>query len=124
MSKDVVKFFVEEFQNNFSDEYGFDGDSLDDVEIKINDDEDTLAFHEFEESKWDDQGKYQYCTTIYEVNFYPKGDYKNAEETGVFVRQNVQRSGSYFGEQHYMYDPPEFVTLKEYKKTVTIREWV
>jgi len=70
------------------------------------------GFKDISGDSWDDQGKYQYK---YEQGQLIEMD-ENYKEIKLFrfgVSRSIQRSGSYFTDYHYEYEPYEFFELKE-----------
>ena len=63
-----------------------------------------------EEQEWDDDGKYQYLSIIFQQ-----------EGFNGFWQLDIQRSGSYFSDYYYEY-PSEVVQVEEKEVTTTI--WV
>lgn len=71
------------------------------------------------ESNWDDEGKYQYKTIIYQLVSYDKNitsypcDASIIDKYNVFMELLVSRSGSYFTEYYYTYEKPNIQIAKE-----------
>jgi len=64
------------------------------------------------DDKWDDEGKYQYKYEegqLIEMN----EKYKEIQSFNFGVARSVQRSGSYFSDYNYEYDPYEFFEITE-----------
>jgi|SRR6185437_12687672 len=119
----TIKSQIKEMlQKKIEEEWGYEGYSLEDVELELNENE-TVYFMESEIDGWDDQGKYQYQQQIYEAALVKDGDWDDTTYLGIFFAQDIQRSGSYFTHYEYYHEKPVEVELKEYEKTITVREW-
>jgi len=82
--------------------------SLEDFECTY--DGKIYGFKDIGDDKWDDEGKYQYKTEqgqLIEMN----DKYKEIQAFG--VSRSIQRSGSYFTEYNYDYEPYEFYQIKQ-----------
>jgi len=72
----------------------------------------VYGFKEISDDSWEAEGKYQYKTEqgqLIEMN----DKYKEIQSFNFGVSRSVQRSGSYFTDYHYEYEPYEFFELKE-----------
>ena len=72
----------------------------------------VYGFKEISDDSWEAEGKYQYKTEqgqLIEMN----DKYKEIQSFNFDVSRSVQRSGSYFTDYHYEYEPYEFFELKE-----------
>ena len=70
------------------------------------------GFKEIEDEEWDDQGKYQYRIEQGKLIEMDE-NYKEIKSFNYGVSRSVQRSGSYFTDYNYEYEPYEFFELKE-----------
>lgn len=83
-----------------------------------------LSVVEIETTKWEDEGKYQYSCTTYQLVLYDSILYnypcdKNiVEEFNLYFNLPITRSGSYFSDYDYNYDRP--IVLQ--KKTIHVPE--
>ena len=70
------------------------------------------GFKNVGDDNWDDEGKYQYKTEqgkLIEMD----GDYQEIQEFNFGISRSVQRSGSYFTDYNYDYEPYEMFEIKE-----------
>ena len=70
------------------------------------------GFKEIGDDSWEDEGKYQYKTEQGQL-IEMDNNYKEIRLFRFGVSRSVQRSGSYFTDYHYEYEPYEFFELKE-----------
>jgi len=84
---------------------------LDDFEY-IDSDGKIYGFKEVGDESWDDQGKYQYKTEQGQLIEMDE-NYKEIQIFNFGVSRLIQRSGSYFSDYYYDYDPYEAFEIKE-----------
>ena len=70
------------------------------------------GFKDIRDDNWDDEGKYQYKTEQGQLIEMDK-NYKELRLFNFGISRSVQRSGSYFTDYNYEYEPYEFYELKE-----------
>jgi len=70
------------------------------------------GFKDITEDSWEDDGKYQYKTEQGQL-IEMDDRYREIQSFNFGVSRSVQRSGSYFTDYHYEYEPYEFFELKE-----------
>ena len=64
------------------------------------------------DNSWDDQGKYQFCTERGQLIEEDK-NYKIVQSFNFGVERRVARSGSYFTDYHYQYEPYDAFQIVE-----------
>ena len=70
------------------------------------------GFKNVGDDNWDDEGKYQYKTEQGQL-IEMDGDYQEIQEFNFGISRSVQRSGSYFTDYNYDYEPYEMFEIKE-----------
>ena len=78
-------------------------------------------FEEVYEEDWCDCGKYAHSYTVYRVSIYTLND-EFVEDTELYLRHDVTRSGSYFSYYEYDFETP--YRVKKIKKIIEVEEWV
>lgn len=70
-----------------------------------------------EEDCWEDGGKYQYSTNVWQLVSFDKNICKYACEKSIidkynlFMNENITRSGSYFSDYWYQCDKPNYTKI-------------
>lgn len=79
-------------------------------------------YEEVEDSPIDDQGKYQYGSTIYGVGLLDEGrGYGIKGDTLFHIKQDFSRNGSYYTDYYYDYGKPYLV--EQVTKVITTTDW-
>ena len=79
-------------------------------------------YEEVEVLPVDDEGKYQYGSTIYGIGLLDEERGYGTKGDIIFhIKQDFSRSGSYYSEYYYEYEEPYFV--EQITKVITTTTW-
>ena len=117
-NKELIDFIKNEI-NKMNNDYYYERNPIEEnniIKFELNNiNYDVICVYE---SNWDDEGKYQYQNITYQLVSFnnKKDDYPNKsniiDKFNLFFDLPVTRSGSYFTDYYYEYDPPKIYKQK------------